>query len=178
MHVFHCNLGAVEALSFGCHYFGGKIAAQFLVDDAIRGSKERKNLGDKVAFIGRYSVPICDVCWEVNLFHCPEGCFSFHLHPPDVDMVDGEEHKAVWISCSSGSGARISLPSVVFCFDSCLGGVGAFSAFYMVRAVLVQNLFQSLPLLQMKLVISQKAWYVTTSWMGMVWYGEGKGVCV
>ncbi len=26
----------------------------------------------------------------------------------------------------------------------------------------------------MKLVISQKSWYVTRCWMGMVWYGEGE----
>jgi hypothetical protein len=50
---FHHNLEAVEASSFGCRHFGGKIAAQVLVDDAIKGSKERKNMGDKVAFIGR-----------------------------------------------------------------------------------------------------------------------------
>jgi hypothetical protein len=50
--VFHCDLD-VEASSFGCHHFSGKIAAQVLVDDAIGGSEERKNMGDKVAFIGR-----------------------------------------------------------------------------------------------------------------------------
>ncbi len=53
MDVFHHDLEAVEALSFGCHNFGGKIAAQVLVYDAIKGSKVCKNMGDKVAFIGR-----------------------------------------------------------------------------------------------------------------------------
>jgi hypothetical protein len=51
--VFHCSLEAVEASSFRCRHFGGKIAAQVLVDNAIEGSKERENMGDKVAFIGR-----------------------------------------------------------------------------------------------------------------------------
>ncbi len=67
--------------------------------------------------------------------------------------------------------------SAVLCFDGCLGGVGAFLAFRMVWAVLVQNYFQSLPLSRLKLVISQKAWYMTMCWMGMVWYGAGEG-CV
>jgi hypothetical protein len=89
----------------------------------------------------------------------------------------GKSTKQCGFSFSSGSGARSPLVSAVLCFDGRLGGVGAFSAFRMVWAVLVQNSFQSLPLLQMKLVISQKAWYVTTCWMGMVWYGEGEG-CV
>jgi hypothetical protein len=44
---------AVEASSFGCCHFSGKITAQVLTDDAIGGSKECKNMGDKVAFIGR-----------------------------------------------------------------------------------------------------------------------------
>jgi hypothetical protein len=71
-------------------------------------------------------------------------------------------------SCDSGSGARSALFSVVLCFDGCLSGVGAFLAFCVVWAVLVQNSFHLLPLYQMKLVISQKAWYVTTCWMGIV----------
>ncbi len=68
-----------------------------LVDDAIGGSEEHKNMGDKVAFIGRYSVPIPNVCREVNLFRCLEGCFGFLVHLPDVGMVNGEEHKVVWV---------------------------------------------------------------------------------
>jgi hypothetical protein len=37
---FDCNLEAVEASGFECHYFGGKIAAYILVDDTIGGNKE------------------------------------------------------------------------------------------------------------------------------------------
>ena len=48
--VFHCNLESIEASSFGCRHFGGKIADQVRVDDAIGGSKECKDVGDEVAF--------------------------------------------------------------------------------------------------------------------------------
>ncbi len=97
MDVFNRNLEAVEASGFGCHHFGGKITAQVLVDNAIRGSKECNNIGDKVAFIGRLSVPIRDVHREVDFFCRPEGCVGFLVHLPDVGMVYGEEHKAVWV---------------------------------------------------------------------------------
>ncbi len=53
MDVFHRNLETVEASGFGCHHFGSKIAAQVLLDDAIGGSEEHKNMGEKVAFIDR-----------------------------------------------------------------------------------------------------------------------------
>ncbi len=49
--VFNCNLEAVETLCFGCCNFGGKVVTQVLVDNAIRGSKERKDMGDEVAFV-------------------------------------------------------------------------------------------------------------------------------
>ncbi len=70
----------------------------------------------------------------------------------------GKRTKWCGFSCSSGSGARSPLFSAVLCFDGCLGGVGAFLAFRVVWAVLVQNLFQSLTLLQIRLVILQKVW--------------------
>ncbi len=50
---FHRYLEALEALSFGCRHFGGKIAAWVLVDNAIGGRKEHENMEDEVAFIGR-----------------------------------------------------------------------------------------------------------------------------
>ena len=51
MDVFYHNLEAVEAVGFGCCYFGGKVVAQVLVDNSIRGGEERKNVGDEVTFI-------------------------------------------------------------------------------------------------------------------------------
>ncbi len=50
MNVFDCNLEAVEAAGFRCSYFGGKVAAQIFIDNAIRGCKEGKDVGDKKVF--------------------------------------------------------------------------------------------------------------------------------
>ncbi len=117
--------------------------------------------------------PVHEVCRKVNLFCRSERSFGFLVHPPDVGMVDGKEYKAVWIFCSSGSGARSPSFLAILCFNGCSGGLGAFLAFLAVWAVLVQNLFQSSLLFRMKLVISWKAWYETACWRGMFWYEGG-----
>ncbi len=49
--VFNCDLEAVETSCFGCCNFGGKVVTQILVDNAVRGSKECKDMGDEVAFV-------------------------------------------------------------------------------------------------------------------------------
>jgi hypothetical protein len=49
------------------------------------------------------------------------------------------------------------------------------SIFLVDQVVLVQNSSQSSPLSQMKLVISQKAWYVTTCWSGIIDVGNRVG---
>ena len=51
MYVFYHNLKAEETVSFSCCYFGGKVGAQVLVDNAIGGDEERKSLGDEVTFV-------------------------------------------------------------------------------------------------------------------------------
>ncbi len=49
--VFNCNSEVVETSYFGCCNFGGKVVTQVLVDNTVRGSKERKDMGDEVAFV-------------------------------------------------------------------------------------------------------------------------------
>jgi hypothetical protein len=101
---------------------------------------------DEVAFSARQPGLVRKVYQKVNLFCHPERSFGFLVHPPDVGMVNGKEYKAVWIFCSSSLGARSLLFLAILCFDGCLGGLGAFLAFLVVWAVLMQNLFQLLPL--------------------------------
>ncbi len=68
MDVFDCDLEAIEALGFGCRYFGGNIAAQVLVDNAAGGGNKPKDMGDEVAFSFGQPVFICKVCCRVDLF--------------------------------------------------------------------------------------------------------------
>ncbi len=59
--VFDCNLEAIEAPGFGGRDFGDEVAAQVLIDDPIRGSKECKDMGDEVAFGVGQSDPVREV---------------------------------------------------------------------------------------------------------------------
>jgi hypothetical protein len=128
--VFDCNLEAIEASGFGCCDFGGKIAAQVLINDAISGSKEHEDIGDEVAFSFGQLVPICEVFRELNFFSHPERSFGFLVQLPNVGMVDGEEYNTMWVLfCCSGLGAESPMFWGVLCFDSCLGGLGVFLAF-------------------------------------------------
>ena len=90
MDVFYHNLESLEAAGFRCCYFSGKVVSQVLVENVIRGGKECKNMGKKVAFIVGQLGPVHDVCGKVNLLDRPEGGFSFLVHFPDVVMLDGE----------------------------------------------------------------------------------------
>ena len=51
MDAFYHDLEAIEAAGFRCCYLGGKTVTQVLVDNAIGGRKEQKNVGDEVMFV-------------------------------------------------------------------------------------------------------------------------------
>ncbi len=70
--VLNGYLEAVEASGFRRCDLCRKIAAEILVDDAIRCSEEGKHVGDEVAFIVSEAVPICSIGLEVNLLGGPE----------------------------------------------------------------------------------------------------------
>ena len=72
MDVLDSYLEAVEASGFRRCDLRRKIAAEVLIDDAIRCSKEGKHVGDEVAFFVSEAIPICIIGLEVNLFGGPE----------------------------------------------------------------------------------------------------------
>jgi len=90
MDVFYHNLEAIEATGFRCCYFGGKFVTLVLVDNAIRGGEECKNMAKKVAFFVRYLGPVHNVCDKVNFLDCPKGSFGFLVNFPDVSNLDGK----------------------------------------------------------------------------------------
>lgn len=61
MNILHGNLKAVKAPCLGGGHFGGKVPAEVLVDDPVRGGEEGENVGDKVAFVGGETVPVLKV---------------------------------------------------------------------------------------------------------------------
>ena len=68
-----------------------------LIEDAIGGSEECKDMIDEVVLGVGQPGPVRKVCQKADLFCHPEISFGFIVHPPDVSMVDGEEYKAVWM---------------------------------------------------------------------------------
>ncbi len=70
--VLNGYLEAVEASGFRQCDLRREVAAEVLVDDAIRCSKEGKDMGDEVAFVGSEMVSVCGVSLEVDLFGGPE----------------------------------------------------------------------------------------------------------
>ena len=72
MDVLNSYLEAVEASGFRQCDLRREAAAEVLADDAIRCSKEGKDMGDEVAFVGIEMVPVCGVGLEVDLLGGPE----------------------------------------------------------------------------------------------------------
>ncbi len=70
--VLNGYLKAVEASGFRQCDLRREVAAEVLVDDAIRCNKEGKDMGDEVVFVGSEMVPVCGVGLEVDLLGGPE----------------------------------------------------------------------------------------------------------
>ena len=72
MDVLDSYLKAVEASGFRRCDLRRKVAAEVLVDNAIRCSEEGKDVGDEVVFVGIEMGPVCGVGLEVDLPGGPE----------------------------------------------------------------------------------------------------------
>ncbi len=70
--VLNGYLEPVEASGFRRCDLRRKIAAEVLVDNAIRCSEEGNDVGDEVAFIVSEMIPICSVGLEADLLGGPE----------------------------------------------------------------------------------------------------------
>jgi hypothetical protein len=168
--VFDCNLEAVEALGFGGSHFGGKIAAKLMMPLAVgknQGWEMKWRLVLDSLFQSMRSAK------RLISSAVQKEASAFLYIRQMLAWCMGKSTKQCGFSCSSGSVVRSPLFLAILCFDNRLGGLGAFLAFLVAQAVLVQNSSQLLPLLRMKLVILQKAWYMTACWRGMVWYKKG-----
>jgi hypothetical protein len=87
--MFSINLKAVEASGFRLCDFGCKVAAEILVDDAIRGCEEGENIRYEVLFCRRESIPIRSVGCKVNFFSGPEGGFGLLVRVYPTNLVRG-----------------------------------------------------------------------------------------
>jgi len=85
--VLHHDLEAVEAAGLGDLNLATETLNQVLIDNAIRGSEEGKDVGDEVALvIVQAVVPVVQILGQINLLGGPEGSFGLLVHLPDLFM--------------------------------------------------------------------------------------------
>ena len=85
MDVLHHDLEAVEATSLRDLHLGAEALDKVLVDDAIRGSEEGKDVRDEETLVVVEAlVPVVKVLGQVDLLCGPEGSLGLLVHLPDL----------------------------------------------------------------------------------------------
>ena len=83
--VLNHDLESIEAASLSNLDLSTETLKQVLVDNAIRGSEESKNVGDEVSLvIVQTVVPVVQVLGQIDLFSSPERSFGLLVHLPDL----------------------------------------------------------------------------------------------
>lgn len=83
--VLNHDLESIEAASLSNLDLSTETLKQVLVDNAIRGSEESKDVGDEVSLvIVQTVVPVVQVLGQVDLFSSPERSFGLLVHLPDL----------------------------------------------------------------------------------------------
>ena len=85
MNVLHHDLEAIKASRLGYLDFSTETLHQVLVDNAIGGSEEGKDVGDEETLVVVQSlVPVVEILGKINLLGRPEGSFGLLVHLPDL----------------------------------------------------------------------------------------------
>ena len=88
MDVLHHHLEAVEAASLGDLYLSGEALSKVLQNNTVRGSKESKDVLDKVLLIFLEFMPILHILTKVDFIDSPEACHLVFIHLPDIVILD------------------------------------------------------------------------------------------
>ena len=85
VNILHHDLEAVEAPGFWDLDFIAESLEEILVDDTVRGGKERKDVRNEESFIVIETVfPIVGILGEVNFLGSPERCLGLLVHLPNL----------------------------------------------------------------------------------------------
>ena len=96
VNVLHHDLEAVEATGLRDLHLAREALNKVLVDDAIGGGEEGKDVGDEVALVVvEAGVPIVHVLGQIDLFGSPEGRFGLLVHLPDLDRCEGRSREGL-----------------------------------------------------------------------------------
>lgn len=97
MNVFDRNLKALETTRFGQGHFTQEIESQVFIHNAIRSCEKSQRLLNKMAFALPEVCPILHIGQKIELFRRPKGGLGLFLHLPNVIMLNGQQHEAIWI---------------------------------------------------------------------------------
>lgn len=88
MDVLHHDLESVEAPSLRNLDLSAEALNQVLIDNAIRGSEEGKNVRDEVALVIVHAgVPVVEILGQIDFLSSPERSFVLLVHLPDLFRV-------------------------------------------------------------------------------------------
>ena len=83
--ILHHDLEAVKAACLRNLHFAREALDEVLIDDAVRGSEEGKDVRDEVALVVVQSrIPVMEILGQVDLLGRPEGCLGLLVHLPDL----------------------------------------------------------------------------------------------
>jgi hypothetical protein len=103
MDVLHHDLESIEAASLGDLDLGAESLNEVLVNNAIRGGKEGKDMRDEeLLILSQAVVPVVKILGQINLLSSPERSLVLLVHLPDLMVLDGKEDEAVRVLLEEG----------------------------------------------------------------------------
>jgi len=86
--VLHHDLETVKASSLRDLNLAAESLNKVLVDDAIGGSEESKDVGDEELLVSSKTVvPIVEILGQINLLSGPEGSLGLLIHLPNLQLL-------------------------------------------------------------------------------------------
>lgn len=102
MNILHHHLEAIEASCLWdldlCHEPLGKVFKY----NSIGGSEESENHLDEMLLVSCELGPILEILLQIDFFSGPESSHLLLVHPPDVSILDRQNHEAVWVLLQQG----------------------------------------------------------------------------
>jgi len=95
--VFHHHLETVECSCFRNLNFSHESLSKVFENNAVTGSEKGQDILNEVLLVFTEFLPVLHVSLEVDLINGPEAGHLVLVHLPNIMVLDGQNHKTVWI---------------------------------------------------------------------------------
>ena len=102
MDILHGHLEPIEAPGLWDLNFSHEPLSEVLKNNTVRSSEKGKHVLDEVLLTFIELVPVFQILTEINFLSGPEASHLILVHLPDVVVLDGQDHEAVWILLEQG----------------------------------------------------------------------------